>query len=165
MSSHCVQIANRLAWQLGQKSVAGERRLVLSNLARSGLDAFDLSTWTLEWRVRRTGGFMGPYADPDVVGDTVYAGWQHADALAIDLNTGREHWSTAVRGGIWDVAACRNEVVVQHFALTWLDRRTGAVRASNMFENSSEYPTSDVATDGERVFVTSKGRAYAYRCE
>lgn len=143
----------------------GGRRLVLANLSRSGVDAFDLDAWQFAWRVRRTGAFVGPYADPTISDGVVYAGWQHADAVAIDLETGREIWSTGVRGGIWDVAACRNEVVVQHFALTWLDRRTGRVRASNGFEGSTEYPTSDLATDGERVYATSRGRAYAYRCE
>lgn len=143
----------------------GGHRLVLSNQGRSGIDAFDLDTWQLAWRVRRTAGFAGSTSDPTILNGVVYAGWQHQDAVAIDLTTGREIWSTGVRGGIYSVVACKNEVVAQHFALTWFDRRTGGVRASNPFEDSSEFPVSHLATDGERVFALSDGRAYAYRCE
>lgn len=143
----------------------GSHRLVLANQGRSGIDAFDLDAWQLAWRVRRTAGFAGPASDPAVVDGVVYAGWQHADAVAINLDTGREIRSTGVRGGIYSVVACRNEVIAQHFALTWFDRRTGKVRAENLFEDSSEFPISQLATDGERVYAISNGRAYAYRCE
>ena len=143
----------------------GGHRIIIANRGRSGIDAFDVDAWRLAWRVRRNSSFAGPTSDPTLLDGVVYAGWQHADAVAIDLETGRELWSTGVQGGIYNVVACKNEVVAQHFALTWFDRRTGRVRASNPFEGSSEFPTSDLVTDGERVYAISDGRAYAYRCE
>lgn len=143
----------------------GNHRLIVANHGRSGIDAFDLDAWDLAWRVRGTGGWAGPWSAPAVMDGVAYSGWHTKDVVAVDIETGRQLWKRAVWGGIWSVTVCKNEVVAQHFALTWIDRRTGKVRASDPFEESSEFPASDLVTDGERVYVMSNSRMYAYRCE
>lgn len=143
----------------------GRHRLVVANSQGSGIEAFDLDAWDLAWRVRGTGGWADPTAPPAVLDGVAYSGWHTQDVVAVDIETGRQLWKRAVRGDIWSVTACKNEVVAQHFALPWVDRRTGKVRASDPFEESSEYPFTDLVTDGERVYAMSDSRFYAYRCE
>ena len=139
----------------------GRGGLLLGNLARSGVDALDPRTWTFRWRVSRPNRVVFPGSDLAVSGNDLFAGWE--DIVAIDLATGRERWSRRSRGTTYSTVVCGQQVVSQHFNLSFFDRATGRLEAFNDWQDG-QFPTSDLLEDGERVYAISTNFAYAFPC-
>jgi hypothetical protein len=69
-----------------------------------------------------------------------------------------------VDAGVSDVVACGDKLVVQHYAITMLNLTTGAFIGSWATGDTSEFPTSSMAVQGSRVFVSGPKGFYAFDC-
>jgi len=147
----------------GAPTIAG-RLLLVSDEAGSSFFAVDRFTGQEVWRVQADPGFFGPATSPVVVGNTVYVASNDTFIWAVDLQTGTLRWRTKSPGSYHGTAVCGGKVFGNNFAIDILDQVTGKLLRTVLTLRGSEFPDSQFATDGERVYVTGTVAAYALAC-
>ncbi len=147
----------------GAPAIAG-RLLVVSDEAGTSFFAVDRFTGQEVWRVQGDPGYFGPNTSPVAVGNTVYVASSDTFIWAVDLQTGNLRWRTKSAGSYHGTAVCGGKVFGNNQAIDILDQGTGMLLRTVLTLRGREFPDSQFATDGERVYVTGTIAAYAIAC-
>lgn len=135
--------------------------VVTSDLIGNGVFAYDRFALREVWRVRRVDN--GPLTPPVVVGSVVYSGSADTYLYAIDLQSGAIKWQQKGGGSISGTAFCGGQVFVQDEGLRRRDpERDGAYTGAL---NTGQWPlTSNLTSDGNRLYFTGENGVYAIKC-
>ncbi|MBI2796695.1 MAG: PQQ-binding-like beta-propeller repeat protein [Gemmatimonadetes bacterium] len=148
-----------------QAQVVGDLLVVSDGRGRS-VFAFNRFSRQEVWRVASTRpAGSGPLSAPIVRDGVVYSGSADESVKAIDLATGHVIWEQSVEGSIFFTQVCGDVVAVQHHAITMFDRHTGRKLGDWATNARLDFPTSGIAEDGERIYVSSRLATYAFSCK
>jgi outer membrane protein assembly factor BamB len=137
--------------------------IIINNTVGHGVIAVSKTTHGEAWRLT-VPGEAGGTALPAVDGETVYVGLGGGFVYALDRATGRTLWTHTTRTLVWGIAKCGASVVSNLYDLERYDPSTGAV--TGHFKSSAEGGvfTSNLLSDGTRVFVTGQAGVSAVTC-
>jgi outer membrane protein assembly factor BamB len=140
---------------LGEPTVANDL-VIVGDAGANNIVAVDRATGDLRWRHTGSPEWVGPYASPEVVGDTLYSASNDKLILALDRTSGRMLWQAETDGSALHAIRCGRVVLASDYSLWVLDARSGRVLAKNL---QLEYGSSDVVSS--RILVKD-GYAYAF---
>jgi outer membrane protein assembly factor BamB len=135
--------------------------IVASDLLGNGVFAYDRFALREVWRVKRVDN--GPLTPPVVVGNDVYSGSADTYLYAIDLQTGALKWQQKSGGSIAGTAFCGGQVFVQDEGLRRRDPQRGGAYTGAF--NTGIWPlTSNLTSDGNRLYFTGENGVHAIKC-
>jgi outer membrane protein assembly factor BamB len=139
--------------------------LVVSDLLGNAFFAYDRFAKRLVWRVQDRDN--GPLTPPVIVGDDVYVGSASRHLFAVNLQSGAVEWDVTPAGSIGGTAFCEGQVFIQVQQIQRRDPARGAAftGAYNPDLNVSGTFTSNIATDGTRIYFAGQGGVYALACK
>lgn len=149
----------------GAPTVSGPY-LVVSDLLGNAFFAYDRFALKEVWRIKSPDN--GPLTPPIVVDGVVYAGSADRYLYAVDLPTGALKWKQSADGSIGGTAYCAGQVFVENGAMQRRDPAHGAYTGYfNPSERGAEGAplTSNIATDGQKVYVAGEDGVYALACK
>lgn len=137
--------------------------LILNNFYGGSVIALDRATGIEKWRVPSATNGFGPLVPAVVNGDHVYIASIDSHVYDVSLTTGQIHWQKNLVGSLVGAEYCRGSVFASHGGLM----RLAAADGSQTGKTSDEYPqfTSNIGTDGSRVYITGYGGVYAFSCD
>lgn len=150
---------------LGEPTVAGDL-VIVGDAGGNNFVAVDRRTGEFRWRHAGDPEWVGPYASPVAVGDTLYAASNDRTLLAFERTTGRILWRAQTDGSAWYATRCGRVVLATDMSLWVLDARDGRVLGKNV---QLEYSREDLLTSRILVhdgyaFAVGSGRFYKWRC-
>jgi outer membrane protein assembly factor BamB len=126
--------------------------------------AYDRFAKRLVWRVQ--GKDNGPLTPPVVVGDDVYVGSANTHVYAVNIQTGAIQWDVARTGSIGGTAFCAGQVFIEAFQIQRYDpAQAGAITAVYNYDPDVGPFTSNIATDGTKIYFAGEGGVYALACK
>jgi outer membrane protein assembly factor BamB len=140
---------------LGEPRVANNL-VIVGDAGGNNIVAVDRETGELRWRHAGAPEWVGPFAAPEVRGDTLYSASNDRLILALDRASGRVIWQAETDGGAWHAIRCGKVVIAIDLSLWVLSSRDGRVLAKNL---QLEYGGADVVSS--RILVRD-GYAYAF---
>lgn len=145
------------------RPVVADDALLGNNFAGGAVIALDRATGRERWRVPPTPSGFGPLVPSVVNGDHVYVGSIDSHLYDISLKSGTVNWKKDLGGSLFAVEYCQGSVFASHGQLM----RFNAADATLTGKTSDAYPefTSNLGTDGSRVFITGHGGVYAFECQ
>lgn len=148
------QSAGRVAGGLLLLSANWENHFIAVNRT-SGAEA---------WRVAGGAGFSGPQEAPEPRAGRAYIASHDQQALALDLATGRELWSTRLNGGANWLAICGDRLLVSASGLNVLDLSSGRMLGYGYGGEVNEVLGTDFVVVGNRAYVFGLRHLYGFRC-
>lgn len=130
--------------------VAGGLLLLSANWENHFL-AVHRGTGAEAWRVAGGAGYAGPQEAPEHRGGRVYAASHDQRALALDLATGRELWSTPLNGGANWLAICGSRLLVSASGLNVLELSSGRMLGRGYGGEVNEVLGTDFVVVGNRA--------------
>jgi outer membrane protein assembly factor BamB len=147
----------------GAPVIVGEI-VVVANHAGGAILGLDRRSGRMVWRFNGPSLAFGPFRLGAVIGDTVYAGFGDGTVAAVVASSGARSWSYTGRSAVQGITTCGNSIIVNDFNLTAVDRSTH--RPVRVWSATTDAVlSSDLATDGSRVFVAGTKGAYAFSCK
>ena len=143
--------------------VAG-RYLVVSDLIGNSAFAYDRFALKEVWRLpRSTNGSLTP---PVVINDDVFLGSADTYLYDIDLTSGSVKWKQTPGGSIGGTTYCAGQVFIQADMIQRRDPQRGGAYTGYVNYVPGKGPfTSNLASDGTRVYVTGEDGVYAINCQ
>jgi outer membrane protein assembly factor BamB len=138
-----------------------DRLLLLPDLW-SGFFAVDRFSGSEVWRFNTAEFAFGALQAP-VARDGIAFGAAQGGVYAVDLETGELRWKREDLVGARDVALCGDVLLVQNQTIQVLDPRNGRSFAS-LLVDPVDFPTSDLAVDGDEAFFIGNVAAYGLTC-
>jgi outer membrane protein assembly factor BamB len=137
--------------------------IIINNVLGSGVIAVSKTTHGEAWRLSVPGA-AGGIALPAVDGETVYVGLGGGFVYALDRSTGVTRWAHTTQTVVWGITKCGASVVSNIDDLERYDPSTGAVTGHFKSSPDGGIFTSNLLSDGTRVFVTGQGGVSAATC-
>lgn len=114
------------------------------------------------WRVAATGNGFGPHAPAVLNGDHAYVASRDSYTYDVSASTGQLFWKASSGGSLGGVTFCGGSVWVMSGQL---ERRSATDGSLTGAFNPGTNLTSNLATDGSRVYVTGYDGVYAISCQ
>lgn len=137
--------------------------IIINNVIGTGVIAVSKATHGEAWRLSVPGA-AGGIALPSVDGETVYTGLGGGFVYALDRSTGVTRWAHTTLTVVWGITKCGASVVSNIDDLERYDPSTGAVTGHFKSSPDGGIFTSNLLSDGTRVFVTGQGGVSAATC-
>jgi outer membrane protein assembly factor BamB len=137
--------------------------IVINNIMGAGVIAVSKTTHGEAWRLSVPGA-AGGLALPTLDGETVYSGLGGGFVYALDRATGATRWTHRTYTGVWGVAKCGASVISNIYDLERYDPSTGVVTGHFKSNHDGGLFTSNLVSDGTRVFVTGQDGVRAVTC-
>jgi len=137
--------------------------VVINDIGGGGVFAVSKSTHAEVWRLTAPNG-AGGTALPAVNGGTVYVGTGGGYVFALDELTGRVIWNHQTQTYVWGVTICGSSVVSNTYNLERYDPASGNVTGNFNANANGGLFTSNLVSDGTRVFVTGQDGVRAVTC-
>ncbi len=135
--------------------------IVASDLRGFAVFAYDRFALRETWRIKNPDN--GPLTPPVVVGNDVYSGSADTHMYAIDLQSGNVKWKQSLGGSIAGTGYCAGQVFGQNESLQRRDPQRGGAYTGAL--NAETYPfTSNLTSDGNRLYFTGENGVYAIKC-
>lgn len=153
--------------QGGLRSVTVGGNLLLAGVfvGTGGVQAINRFTLARPWHTRTDPCCVGVVSTPLVFGGTVYYASGDETVRAVDLATGAERWVARVQGSFHDQPAlCRDRIFASNGALFKFDRTSGRTLGVAL-NTETEVPSSGLVSNGDLVFISTRDRVNAYRCD
>jgi len=141
--------------------VAG-RTLVINDPIGKRFFALDRFTQQLLWHV--TSNINGSISTPVVVGIDVFVGSADSFVYDVDLLTGAIKWTQGTGGSISGTTFCQGSVFINNYSIERRDPKAGGKLTGYVHSNGALF-TSQLATDGQRIFFTGYDGAYGTKCK
>lgn len=142
--------------------VVSGQYLVVSDLIGNSVFAFDRFALREVWRLPRSTN--GPDALPIVSGGDVYIGSEDTFAYRVDLATGAIRWKQGAGGSIGGIALCDGHVFLQAFMIQRHDMAQGAYTGYLNYVPERGPFTSNIATDGKKIYFAGEDGVYGVWC-
>jgi outer membrane protein assembly factor BamB len=136
--------------------------LIVNDFAGGAIIALDRATGAERWRVPSVGAGFGPLAPAVANGDHLYVASEDAYVYDISLATGKVNWLQNTGTSLDGVAYCGGSVWASNGRLERRSASDGKLTGRSL--NGDDLFTSNLASDGQNVYVTGYGGIYAYRC-
>jgi outer membrane protein assembly factor BamB len=143
-------------------AIAGDM-IVINNIIGNGAIAVSKTTHREVWRLSVPDA-AGGIALPALDGETVYAGLGGGFVYALDRSTGFTKWSHNTLGAVWGVTRCGASVISNIDDLERYDATNGTVTGHFNRNPDGGIMTSNLVSDGSRVFVTGQDGVRAVTC-
>ena len=137
--------------------------VVINDIAGGGVFAVSKSTHTEVWRLRSPNQGAGGTALPAMDGGAVYVGTGGGYVFALDELTGRVIWNHQTKMYVFGITTCGTSVVSNIADLERYDPASGNV-TGHFNANANSGFTSNLVSDGSRVFVTGVDGVRAVSC-
>jgi outer membrane protein assembly factor BamB len=143
-------------------ALAGDM-IVINNIIGNGAIAVSKTTHAEAWRLTVPGeaGGIGP---PAVDGGAVYTGLGGGFVYALDGITGATLWKHTTLALVWGVTRCGASVISNIDNLERYDATNGTVTGHFNPNPDGGVMTSNLVSDGSRVFVTGQDGVRAVTC-
>lgn len=138
--------------------------IVINDIVAGGVFAVSKSTHNEVWRLTSPNQGAGGTALPAVDGGTVYVGTGGGYVFALDQLTGRVIWNHQTKTIVWGVTKCGSSVVSNIYDLERYDPASGNVTGHFNGNANGGLFTSNLVSDGARVFVTGQDGVRAVSC-
>jgi eukaryotic-like serine/threonine-protein kinase len=138
--------------------------IVINDIVAGGAFAVSKSTHAEVWRLTSPNQGAGGTALPAVNGGTVYVGTGGGYVFALDELTGRVIWNHQTQTYVWGVTICGSSVVSNTYNLERYDPANGNVTGNFNANANGGLFTSNLVSDGTRVFVTGQDGVRAVTC-
>jgi outer membrane protein assembly factor BamB len=137
--------------------------IVINDIIAGGAFAVSRSAHSEVWRLRSPNQGAGATALPAVNGGTVYVGTGGGYVFALDELTGRVIWTHQTQTYVWGVTTCGTSVVSNTANLERYDPASGNMTGHFNATADGAF-TSNIVSDGSRVFVTGQDGVRAVLC-
>jgi eukaryotic-like serine/threonine-protein kinase len=137
--------------------------VVINDIDGGGVFAVSKSTHAEVWRLTAPTG-AGGTALPALDGGTIYVGTGGGYVFALDELTGRVIWNHQTMMYVSGITKCGRSVVSNLFGLERYDPATGNVTGHFNGHDDGRLLTSNLVSDGSRVFVTGQDGVRAVTC-
>lgn len=147
----------------GSGAILAGDLIIINNVVGNGVIAVSKTTHGEAWRLtvpNQAGGIALPALD----GGTVYAGLGGGYVYALDQATGTVHWSHQTQTVVWGITKCGSSVVSNIYDLERYDPSNGVVTGHFSSNQNGGLFTSNLISDGTRVFVTGQDGVRAVTC-
>jgi len=137
--------------------------IIINNVVGNGVIAVSKLTHGEVWRLtvpNQAGGIALPAVDDG----TVYVGIAGGYVYALNRSTGATQWSHQTQTVVWGVAKCGGSVISNIYDLERYDPATGVVTGHFNSNHTGGLLTSNLVSDGTRVFVTGQDGVRAVTC-
>lgn len=119
------------SWCVAEPLIADDA-LVLADYGSNNLVVLDRGTGLPRWRHRGDVSGFGALTPPERRGDTLFVASGDRSVRAMSLASGRTIWTSLIGGSARTAAACASVLLAHDHRLHVLDRRTGALLASEV---------------------------------
>lgn len=119
------------SWCVAEPLIAGDL-LILADYGSNNLVALDRGSGLPRWRHRGDVSGFGSLTPPERRGDTLFVASGDRSVRAMELASGRTIWAAVIGGSARTTAACGRVLLAHDHRLHLLDRRTGAILASEV---------------------------------
>lgn len=137
--------------------------IVINDIVAGGVFAVSKSTHAEVWRLTSPNQGAGGTALPAADGGRVYVGTGGGYVYALDQLTGNVIWNHQTKTYVWGITKCGTSVVSNLSNLERYDPATGTV-TGHFNPNANGGFTSNLVSDGSRVFVTGVDGVRAVTC-
>ena len=142
------------------RPVVANNLLIANDFFGGALIALNRMTGTEAWRVTAVGNGFGPLAPATLSGNDVFSASEDTYLYDIAASSGQIVWKKGTGSSLDGVAFCGGSVWGMNGQLERHNASDGALTAT--FNPGGL--TSNLATDGTRIFVTGYGGVYAIAC-
>lgn len=145
-----------------QRLVVAGSILIGNDLAGGAIIGVNRWTGKEAWRIPATGNGFGSKAPAVLNGDHAYIASNDTYVYDFSASTGQLFWKTSAGGSLRGVTFCGGSVWVMSGQL---ERRSATDGSLTGAFNPGTQLTSNLATDGSRVYVTGYDGVYAVACQ
>lgn len=145
----------------GRPVVAADA-LIVNDFYGAATIALDRATGRERWRVKSTGAGFGPLAPATVNGNHVYIGSEDNYIYDVSLASGQVFWKSNTGSSLDGVTACGASVWGMNGGLE-RHAATDGHQTGHYADGDARF-TSNLTTDGTRVYMTGYGGVYAVKC-
>jgi outer membrane protein assembly factor BamB len=138
--------------------------LVINNIVGGGVVAVSKTTHGEAWRLTSPNQGAGGIALPAVDAGTVYVGTGGGYVYALDRAAGTVHWTHYTQTVVWGITRCGASVISNIYDLERYDPSNGVVTGHFNSNANGGLFTSNLISDGTRVFVTGQDGVRAVTC-
>lgn len=135
--------------------------VVVADVLGHGVVAIDRSTATEAWHV--TSPSNGPATSPLLSGNTLFVPMLDGSSIAVDAASGRTIWQQQIGSSALGGTLCGPALFINNEEIQRRDTATGAL-TGRLSMPSTQLLSSNLASDGTRVFVSGVSALYAVSC-